>query len=308
MWKRILGLSMTGLGVGAGARSIMGLRDLLAKPFKSTPRPAHPAVVSVRLPVAQDEEEEEVPYRRQLFPKTAEEDLGPPTILQVAGKGIKNLAHSVNPFASDIPEHSFGDWLAGRTHPSVPAKPMFWPLAVGGTGAGLIGGYKLMDKALGGLHHRDKERELEAAKEDYRRALVEQYSPESVKHGSANDDVGANLDKLWQMQKEAGGGNDVAGGIAGGYLTLAGLLAGGTGLATYNWVKGRSPEERLAKLVKQREQLRWATRPPEIYAVAKPQPVRLQAQEKTYSPGTEADEEIVHKVATAARIAAFYKP
>ena len=69
-----------------------------------------------------------------------------------------------------------------------------------------------------------------------------------------------------------------------------------------------SSDERLAKAIREREKLRWATRPPEIYAVAKPHPVKLQTQmpNSTYSPGTEEDEATVKKL--AAEVASLYKP
>jgi hypothetical protein len=52
---------------------------------------------------------------------------------------------------------------------------------------------------------------------------------------------------------------------AGGYLTLAALLAGGAGYGTYKWQKGRSKDQLLEKALKQRAMMRSREHPPDIY-------------------------------------------
>jgi hypothetical protein len=291
--KNVMNLGLTGFSVGAGTRSLLGLRDMFAKSMAKNRRTTQPAVVEVAVPrtVEEDEESEAVPaFQRRLGPKMAtapyyvpEGMTGPPTL-----------------------EPTFLDRLFGRRNVPQIAKPWFMPAAIGIGAGSIYGGYKAVDHVLGGLHKQDRQREMEEAKNEYRKALVEQYSADSPNIKRA-ESLGNDLSELYQLYKK-GNLNDAYGTALGGYLSLAGLLAGGTGLATYAWAKGRSPEERLAKAIQQRERLRWATRPPEIYAVAKPTPVRLQTEtpKGSYSPASEEDEAEVRKI--AAQIATYYKP
>lgn len=305
-FNKILRIGLLSMGAGVGARTLMGLHDTVDDHFKRR-KPVNPAVVAVNVPEAEMEEEAPT-LQRSLGPKLGGwEDTGAPGLLDVATRAV------AGPEAVG-PKSTLGDFFRGRLSADPMSKPWFLPAAVAAGGAGIIGGYKGTDALLGKIKkHRDQQ-ELEKTKEDYRRALIEQYSPESVKQSAQRDELGSDLSELYHLYKQAGGLTDVAGTGVGGYLALAGLLAGGTGLATYNWAKGRSPDERLAKAIKQREQLRWATRPPEIYAVARPSPVRVQSpaqEEDTFAPGSEADKETVRKYAaackSAAEIAAWYK-
>jgi hypothetical protein len=310
-WNRILGLGALGLSAGASLRSLLGMKDLISDGFSKRKEPMHPAVVEVNVPkTAPDDDDEDLPQRgfapRRLGAKIAEEaaPLGPPSVSEIAWQAVRR------PFSAlfkepETPGPGVSDFLAGRTHANETAKPWFWPAAIGAAGLGGYGGYKAIDQVLGGLHKRDKQRDLEEAKEEYRKALVEQYSPEGVKAGAAQDELNRDLSELYTLYKQAGGLWDTAGTATGAYLALAGLLAGGTGLATYNWAKSRSSDERLAKAIKQRERLRWATRPPEIYAIARPAPVKLESDKPQYTPGDEGDEQTIHKY--AARVASIYK-
>jgi hypothetical protein len=307
--KSIGGLGLAALGGGMTARALLGFRELFDKALAKRKAPQKPAVVEVGVPeVVEDEEEQEAarPMRAGLGPKFAEKR----ALLEHINK-IPGFAGFSELFKGDQAQPSWWDWLKGRTHENWTSKPWF-PAAAMTAGIGsAYGGYKALDSAMNTLDRGSRQQELEEAKEEYRKALIEQYSADSpsIKRSAARSELAKDLDELCQLYKEGEGTiNDVGGFIAANYLPLAGLLAGGTGLATYNWAKSRSPEERLAKAIKQRERLRWATRPPEIYAVTKPTPVRLSSQaQDTFRPGTKEDEEIVNKVA-ASEIAAWYKP
>jgi hypothetical protein len=284
----VLGLGLASAGLGAGGRALLGLKELWEKSLRGKRKPAHPAVVEVGVPELAPN------YKVAGFPDVQVPD------------GIKpNIGRSQSERPGVL------DWFAGRTHTDIPSKPWVIPAGVGAAVGGTLGGYHLVDSLLGRLNKRDKDREVEDAKEEYRKALIEQYTPDSPALKTAETNALAkDLEELTQLVKKAGI-NDTAGQAAGGYLALAGLLAGGTGIATYNWAKSHSPEERLAKAIKQRERLRWATRPPEIYAVAKPVPVGLNHNmENTFSPATPEDEAEVRKVATASanKLASLYKP
>lgn len=333
-WQRALGIGLTGLGIGAGARSLIGLKDLLFDKLRTRKPPVRPGVVQIAVPETEDEEE--AVMRRSPGFKLAGDETRPATI----GEQFSNIAGGLGNYigapaarlaggAIDLPFQALGlgrptQWLGeafnngpnqpglddlvkGRLNEEHTAKPWFLPTALGLGGAGLYGGYKAVDKVLETKRKQDKEQELEDAKEEYRRALVEQYSPEGVKRGAEQDELGKDLSELYQLHKQASWASataPVAGPALGLYGALAGILAGGTGLATYEWAKDKSPSERLSKALKDRERLRWATRPPEIYAVAKPVPVRVGVNGNN----THEDDEIKNRVAEAAKIASLYKP
>jgi hypothetical protein len=265
----ILKLTLAGTGVGMGIRSILGFRDMLAKNVEKRRRSAHPAVIDVGVP--RYTEEREKVAKIYWPPKTNVTIREKPTML---------------------------DRFLGRNTDKFWAKPWAPGAAVLLPAAGLYGGYKFIDYVMNKIHQKEREKELEGAKEDYRKALVQQYTTDSIK--SAEDvELAKDLDELAGHIKRALSWSELIQGIAAGYIPLAAILAGGTGLAAYNWTKSQSPEERLANAIKQRERLRWAARPPEIYAVAKDIPVRLQkAQTKdTFAKATPEEEEEVRKIA-----------
>ncbi len=314
--KKVLGLGLTGLGVGAAGRSLLGLRDMYAKAFSHRPAPAAPAIVEIGVPtVTEDDEEEDAKRNARMR--------SPTLFKSSAGRASEPVNTGMMPDA--YPEHAtasplkaFVDFWKGRFHENVSSKPWFMPAAFGAGVGGLYGGYKAVDSLLDSAHRADKDRELEDAKNEYRKALVEQYSPVSpaVKRADHETTLSEDLDTLYELNKQAmfeeakETAKNVGGTLLGGYGILAGLLAGGTGLAAYNWTKSRSPEERLAKAIKQREKLRWSTRPPEIYAVTKPLPVRMSSSQTrpkgTFYEATPEDQEAVQKISSQ-KIASLYR-
>lgn len=143
-------------------------------------------------------------------------------------------------------------------------------MAAAGLG-GLVGGHKLMDWLVTSKRRRDFESELEEAKGKYRKALLGQYDPARVPVKTASNETSNTLgEKLDELVKAADGWWDKQ---LGRYLVLAGLLAGGTGLASYKYVKGRSDPEIMEEAMQRRERERAARRPPETFAV--PVPVRV---------------------------------
>ncbi len=294
--SRVLKLGLTAGGIGAGARALIGARDLFNQQLQRRRDPRRPAVIEMNVPEISGEEEE-VPDRRYQrgFGKVAgEED---PWYQRL---NPLNLFRSNQP--AGPPRPSF---MSRKVHGSDIATPWFMPAAGAAAVGGLYGGYKLLDGALDWVHRRDRKKEVEDAKDEYRRSLIEQYSADSpaIKRSAATDELTQDLNTLYdlyseEMTKQALPSlNDMAGMGTGAYLTLAGLLAGGSGIAAYNWAKGNSPEERVSKAIKQRERLRWATRPPEIYAVAKSHPARFGEVDA----GQPEEEESIRKVAALYR-------
>jgi len=252
---QLLQLGLTGVGIGAGTRGLLGLRDLVSRPAYA---PANigpkPAVVEVNVP---SPEEDERKRKKLAEVRPFEGDLSSVPkidVNSVRGSGLWN-------------------WLKGLTHTDITSKPFYYPAAIG-TGIGsLYAGYKGVDTILNARHKADREKELEDAKREFQNALVEQYKADGAKSASPN------LEREWdilvkQATPEPGTWaetlNNAAGKVTGGYLALAALLAAGSGIGAYQYTKSQAPENRIAKAIKQRERLRWASKPPEIYAVSKP--------------------------------------
>lgn len=268
--KKVLSLSALGLGAGASIRSLMGFRDLLTRPRYERRKVPNPAVIEIG--VANKSAEVEEPAPSLHFPE--------------------------NSSLPTYPKPSWLDWFAGRTHINETAKPWMLPASILLPSLGVYAGYKGIDRVSEKLKEKDRNDELEAVKEDYRKALMEQYAANS-KSSEAQSELNKDLTELAGIVKAASF-NDYAGIGTGAYLTLATLLAGLTGKATYDWAKSQSPDERLARAVQTRERLRWATRPPEIYAVAKPLD-----EKKKKSPFNSPSSVDVNNVA---KIASLYKP
>jgi hypothetical protein len=162
--------------------------------------------------------------------------------------------------------------------------PWYLPALTAGGVGGLFGGYKFMDWLMDRKRKADLEGEVDDARTQYRRALLEQYSPATVPSAGQVPSLpplakAAGLDELAdqaeaageRVLKQAGWGTAV-----GAYGALATLLAMGGGLAMYGATKNRNTSSLIQGAIRQRERERWARRPPEIYAV--PQPVRLTRQ------------------------------
>ena len=295
--RQVLGIGLTGLGVGGGVRSIQGLRDMFARIGAKPRRNPRAAVVSLNVPTTEG-----------IDKQAGDEDAANPVEL-AARVGLGGLGSLIPSW----PKGTTGDFLMGRMNATHTAKPWFLPLALGAAGGGLMGGYRAMDAGLDHLHKQDKDRELEDAKSEYRKALVEQYSADHPNIKTSSDSsLGADLHELYQLHKvgafEKESLVDGLGTLLGAYGAGALLVGGGTAAATYNWAKSRSPEERLANAIKQRERLRWATRPPEIYAVAKSAPVRVSENpQNRFNKADDDEEETVRKIAKAKKVAAMYK-
>lgn len=175
---------------------------------------------------------------------------------------------------------SIGDLsaLSGAGATSAGKVPWLYPAAAV---AGLGGAY-LGSNAVKG-HFREKrkaalEEQLAAAQKEYQAAMLGQYDKDRLhKIGAAKEPTAkaaAKLDQLCDMvEKKA---FDIGSGAeAGGYLTLAALLAGATGLGTKSYLDARSKEKLIQDAVKHRAMLRHMQNPPDVYV--RPVPTKLQA-------------------------------
>jgi len=200
-----------------------------------------------------------------------------------------------------------GGWLSG--HGASPTSdlgktqmPWYIPAVGAGAVGGLAGGYKLMDWVLNKKRKSDLKGELDDAKREYQEALVDMYDPQKIKllkRGSAAEALARDLHELATLMTKQGNGplnpsdtwteaaekrldgllpstnlkqtgSSAAGTGLGLYAALAGGLALGSGYLAHQYFSKTDPNKVLADVVKKRERERWATRPPEIFAVPTP--------------------------------------
>lgn len=264
--KQVGQIGLMGLSLGAGTKALLGIRDLFSRPSFAPPKIGpRPSVIEVNVPEEQEEQEGQRKPRRKM---AADQPPAPGVLLDPVETPSGTVQPPIPPGPKSTAPSGWMDYLAGLYHTDVKSKPWFLPGAVGAGMLGIYGGWKGVGAISDWHHDLARKRELEDAKREYRNALVEQYNSDK----RAADNVAGVLDELAGRMVKSSASN-LGGAALGSYLTLAGLLAAGSGMATYNYVKSRTPENRLAKAIKQRERLRWASRAPEIYAVSKSTPV-----------------------------------
>ena len=159
-------------------------------------------------------------------------------------------------------------------------KPLgdWWGPAAGiGLGAGAAyGGWKLTDWLLKKEREMAQKRELSQAEKEYREALAGSYKTAMLADEDTFgiDALYADREKLalsWDSPWTATLGTDTVQGFKGGVLAAALIAAGGTGLAAYNWAKGRNQQKLLEKAMKIRARQRQAVSPPPQYVTLEPQ-------------------------------------
>jgi hypothetical protein len=314
---------IAGLGVGALGRGAVGLAQLASKNYGQASADEHSAVMPTEIAVPHlvqdDDEEEEVlpqsPKRRniikigiELFPGTLESQNNSWSFLTPTRPPEPTPG---TPAWDDwdkwrAPQRGIVGIGAGDKANSKVGIPWYIPAAALIAGGGLYGGYKAVDSLFNKRQKDQREEEIEEAKTRYRNALFSQYTPEQLEKRSEDLTTSEALDVIYDemekkssgdMEKLAWGVYDVLGGGLGTYGLLAAGLAGGTGLATYNYFKARSPEERLKKVIQQRARERWLRKPPEVYAV----PVKLPVTTPQFPDDENEDKESLEE--KAAKIA-----
>jgi hypothetical protein len=170
-----------------------------------------------------------------------------------------------SPFYENAPR---GNQLMGDLATSIWGNPWAVAGSVPAAGAGLYGGYKLMDWLADSRRKSELDSELEQAYAEYEDALQQ---PRQLKQSS----VGPTLDELFDdfdgVEKSAENdlvstvlspftntmnrvvGPDATGGAMGAYLLAALLTGGTTGALSYDWAKKRQKQKLLEKAIKKRE-------------------------------------------------------
>lgn len=202
-----------------------------------------------------------------------------------APSGLDTALSKVAPYAPDTATTLPG---LGRLPSTDPAQSAAYiPLILGGGAAGIYGGWKLTDWLLRKNRRAAVDAQLEKSKQDYRKALNEQY--EAMLPPQAQKTAGALLDQTAEAMEKRGwdwpkidvtpitkhlripGGqtaDDWTNRLLGTYATVAGMTALGTGVGAYNWSRNRSEAAALEKALRQRR-LDRAARPAPVMAVAK---------------------------------------
>lgn len=174
------------------------------------------------------------------------------------------LSHNIaKPFYEDKPR---GNQLMGDLATSIWGNPWAVAGSVPAAGAGLYGGYKLMDWLADSRRKSELDSELEQAYAEYEEALNDDRQ---LKQSSADPTLDDLFDDLEDTEKNAGVfgtamkpfqntmnhvfGTDATGGAMGAYLLAALLTGGATGTLSYDWAKKRQKQKLLEKAIKKRE-------------------------------------------------------
>ena len=210
-------------------------------------------------------------------------------------------------------------FLAGDMATTKGGMPWYGPAMLFAGLGGLAAGWNGMDYVLDKRRERERQKELDIARQDFHDALLAQYDrPLDSPTGSvrvkpklkklAGDEstmekVGRELDQLFDqfsglMEKQSIDWSNIAGkatGMYGMYAGLTGLLAGAI---AYDKFKKRSRQAVLDKALQRRELRRFMQAPTEVYAI--PEPV-------TVLPQVNAEDEVNLLKASMAKVAAFAK-
>lgn len=247
-FKQLMRLAGLGAAFGGGARALVGVNDLVHDTQSPVSHHVAPPPVTIH---GRDEERE----KRSAGPAAK-----PPW--------WNSLAQMLPNISTASP---LGDWW-GTT------------AGIGMAGGGLYGGWKLTDWLLDRERESTEEGEVTDAKADYQKALASQYR-QAMQAKHAGDALGIDdlYDRVAAMEggdmreKLAYGLNDIFNtmyspfghdnvqGSKGALVAAMALLAGGTGLATYNYTTGRSKQEIMNRAMRLRERQRAAKAPAPIY-------------------------------------------
>jgi len=242
-----------GLVLGGGARAAVGARNLVhdtQTPISSTFSPE---------PIQVVRNDSDVDREKQSAEGAA---AAPPWWDPIAQAAIPNVST----------KQPLGDWWG-------PAA------GIGLAGGGLLGGWALTDWLLSKERQQANDADVDAAEQEYEKALAEQYR-QAMRAKAGSDTFG--LDALYDKMTEAGDtaveksafvqtlfdklyspfGHDNVQMGKGALLAAMALMAGGTGLATYNYTKGRNRQEIMQKALQRRARQRMNASPAPLYSTA----------------------------------------
>ena len=259
--RNLLGLAGTSLALGAGVRGLSGLGSFFGRNVSGAPKtPQRQTFVRIPVPVKVRSRAErdamlaaavEAQDKEAGFVKLAD---WAKTIADTAG-----LLRRPGQIPNLLQEH-LGGW--GQTDMS--KMPWVYPTAtLGALGGGLYGGWKLTDLLLDKTKNMEQESELEAARQEYEKALAGRRKIASAEaKPSPLDELADRYEKRALLSELTGTGLALAGGTA--------LLSG---IGTYNWARSLSEEKAVEEAVRRRQAQIAEQAPSPIMAIPTPVPV-----------------------------------
>jgi hypothetical protein len=293
--NRVLMGVPVGMGIGAGARGIVGLMDMLRRHTAPATPPMRRSAITVPVP---GEEEEKIAAEGGLVdglmnslnirtPASPATDAMTQKLLNAPPPTPTPKPGGAPSVRGPATGHSFGDHATKAT--DMPWFNAGLPLAIGG---GLYGGYKLTDWLLGKTRRGEIDSELENAQADYEKALLT-----NAKTAAATE-----LDSLASgYEKDASTTAGITAALALGSL----LTAGGTGVMSYNWAKNQQRDSMLRKAYERRQRQMFARQPFPVRATAisrppaaeeeQPKPARLGLKTASTATNSAADQFLARK-------------
>lgn len=254
MVRKILNMGLAGLGAGAAIRGALGLKNLMQEPYESpfvSPGPS-----TLEMPVVADTTDDEA-----ALAKLASDVASNSGVVAALADKVKNL----------IPDDPISTNVSNLRH-----SPWAVPLMVGGTAAGLYGGYSLVDSLLNSQRKQQQEEALAEAQAEYERALQEQAQ---AGHKYAADDPYGGLHTVydqWQEKRATIPGaqwlTDRIGNAAAAALAVAGITGVGSGIAAYNYGRRASQDKAVRRALQNRSQRLWMSQLQPLTIVPSPVP------------------------------------
>lgn len=255
--QSLLNIGTAGAGIGAGARSLSAILNW----FKARPSSDFPESLTIGVPV-------KVPRRK----RGQQPDL---TDAQV----------------DDLTTKMGG---VGFDQPATVANPAWAPLVIPAGVGGVAGGWKLMDYILDARRKQELSEDLEGSRDDYAKALVEQYGPLIKKNKEpetvrmVRSKIAADLAELskrvfdkaaaepagnWYdslLPQNWGPVNKATNTVLSGALTTGSTAALATGIPTWLWLQKRREDAVTDKAIKERRRRQAEMDPAPFYAVPVP--------------------------------------
>ena len=253
---RALGIGAAGLGVGLGARGLLGLLNL----GKGNIAPEEPYASSlVDLGEEKEEKEAGVPKGGLSFSASRL------TSDEFEAKHKKEKKKRKR--KSRYKKANILDFLKGEYAETTKGVPWAIPAAVGAGAGGLYGGWKLMDYVLDQRRKQNLDEELETAKAEYEAALS------GADKDAADGSLAADLDQLYDNiseygEKAAASWPELGGQAAGVYGAGAGV--GALVMALLGYKQGRKKQRRriLARAQARKRREEYQRRPDPLYVRA----------------------------------------
>jgi hypothetical protein len=247
--EQLLQMGLLSAGAGMALRGASGALNLFDRNTTSPPKiPNRTVVLPIRMPVRRQPEEEKLAAAPAAPAK--------PGLLSGIAENLGHMSGVFAPVVNGV-EQMRGPLmgrLMGDNAATFSDIPWAWPASAAALGGGLYGGYKLTDSLFDSARKNEVDSELAAARNEYEQALNAQHLGKQ-----ASDD----LDFVYEKRAIINKGLGMLG-------LLNAMLAGGAGLATYNWARSRSEGDALNEAVRRRNRQLYDSSPRPVIAMPVP--------------------------------------